>query len=594
MLAFPTHMPTRIAGRHNAITLLVLVFAAALSANCAGRRTSPAAVAPAPPAPPITISVVGTSDLHGHLEMLPLLGGYLANLRAARAADGGGVVLVDAGDMFQGLLDSNLNEGQAVVEAYELLGYDAVAVGNHEFDFGPVGPRSTPQEPGDDPRGALIARAAEADFPFLLANVELADAGQRPSWPNMPATTLRTVAGVKIGIIGVTSIDTPQTTHPINFRGLRMAPLVDTIIREASGLRAAGAAVVVVSAHAGGRCTEHADPRILDSCDPSQEIFEVAKALPAGTVELIVAGHTHSLIAHWVNGVPIVESYANGRAFGRIDVVVDPATQKVLERRILPPQDLCANGRDRRTPQDPCNPFDYEGRAVTANPDIAAVVARAAETAREVRDSPLGVVVTQAVARHYLNESPLGNLMADLMREVRPADVAITNGGGLRAELAAGPLTYGGFYQVLPFDNVFSTVRLTGRDLADVVARNLAADRGILLFSGIRAFASCRNGELEVELQRGDGSPIAPEDPLTVTTSDFLANGGDSTFGSDRLGPEAVTIDPSGETIRDAIANLLRQRGGTIDGTDLAYYDPANPRLVYSQPRPVRCAAAGS
>ena len=80
-------------------------------------------------------------------------------------------MLVDAGDMFQGTLESNLGEGAAVVRAYNLLGYDAAAVGNHEFDYGPVGPAPTPRAPGDDARGALKARAAEARFPFLDANL---------------------------------------------------------------------------------------------------------------------------------------------------------------------------------------------------------------------------------------------------------------------------------------------------------------------------------------------------------------------------------------------------------------------------------------
>src|SRR5262249_62094817 len=121
---------------------------------CWGRpHPSPSAKAPAPthtaPPAPLRITVVGTNDLHGHVEVLPLFGGYLRALRTVVGSDH--VVLVDAGDMFQGTLASNLAEGQAVVAAYAKLGYDAVAVGNHEFDFGPVGPASTPRSADDDP-----------------------------------------------------------------------------------------------------------------------------------------------------------------------------------------------------------------------------------------------------------------------------------------------------------------------------------------------------------------------------------------------------------------------------------------------------------
>src|SRR5207249_1499495 len=118
--------------------------------------------APTPATPArVTISVVGTNDRHGRIEALPALGGYLANLRRARAREGGAVVLLDAGDMFQGTLPSNANEGAAVVRAYNVLGYAAAALGIHEFDFGPVGPAVTAKNPGEDPRGALRARAKE-------------------------------------------------------------------------------------------------------------------------------------------------------------------------------------------------------------------------------------------------------------------------------------------------------------------------------------------------------------------------------------------------------------------------------------------------
>src|SRR5919201_6330769 len=117
----------------------------------------------------VTISVVATTDLHGHVESLPWLGGHLRNLRARRATDGGGVLLVDSGDMFQGTLESNLVEGASVVRGYNALGYAAAAIGNHEFDFGPAGPAQLPG-PHDDPRGALKARARQARFPFVAAN----------------------------------------------------------------------------------------------------------------------------------------------------------------------------------------------------------------------------------------------------------------------------------------------------------------------------------------------------------------------------------------------------------------------------------------
>ena len=122
------------------------------------------------PHTPVTLSIIGTNDVHGHIDALPIFGGFLNALRAKVTPDN--VVLLDAGDMFQGTLESNLGEGAAVVRAYNVLQYDAVAIGNHEFDFGPVGASAVPRAPADDPRGALRERAKQANFPFLIGNVQ--------------------------------------------------------------------------------------------------------------------------------------------------------------------------------------------------------------------------------------------------------------------------------------------------------------------------------------------------------------------------------------------------------------------------------------
>src|SRR4051812_2348565 len=121
--------------------------------------------------PSTTISVISTNDMHGRLWQLPLLGGYLRNLRAVRARDHGAVLLLDAGDIFQGTLESNLTEGAAMIRGYGALGYAAVALSNHEFDFGPAGPHSVPQRASEDGLGALKARLRQAPFPMLSANL---------------------------------------------------------------------------------------------------------------------------------------------------------------------------------------------------------------------------------------------------------------------------------------------------------------------------------------------------------------------------------------------------------------------------------------
>jgi 5'-nucleotidase len=534
----------------------------------------------AQPPSTLTLSVVGTNDLHGHLEALPELGGYLANLRRARARDGGAVVLLDGGDMFQGTLESNLGEGAAVVRAYAALGYSAVAIGNHEFDFGPVGEAATPSRPGDDPQGALKARAAEARFPFLAANVIDASTGKPVGWKNVHATTLLDVAGVKVGIIGVTTASTPRTTIAVNFAGLAMAPLAPTIEAAARALRAGGAAVVLVAAHAGGGCQRFDDPADLTTCDPGGEIFQVARALPPGAVDAIVAGHTHDGLAQRVSGVAIIEAYSEGRAFGRVDLSVDRASGRVVAAHLFAPHPICAA-------PERCAAERYEGEPVRPDATVAAATEPDRDRVRALREARLGVTVTAPLTHQRKLESPLGNLFADLMRRAHPeADVALVNGGSLRADIPAGPLTYGRLFEANPFDNRFALLHLTGRDLQRLVERNLARDGSVVSLSGVRALANCAGGRLEVRLERADGHAIAPSERLVLVTSDFLATGGDGLFPEEaRRGADL----PGGPPIREAMATLLRARGGKLGGDDHDIFDPAHPRLDYPGPRPVRC-----
>jgi 5'-nucleotidase len=565
-----------------AIALLVALTA------CKAPPPRLADAAPAAPATPaaadvVTISIVGTSDIHGHVQRdgakggLDVLGGYLANLRAARAKDRGGVVLVDAGDMFQGTLESNLGEGMVMVEAMNRLGYAAAAVGNHEFDFGPVGPAPTPRAPGDDPRGALKAYAAAARFPLLAANILDHATGKPVAWPNVMPSVLVEAGGVQVGIVGVTTEATKHTTMAANVADLDIAPLADTIAAEARALRGRGAAVVVVAAHAGGSCAklDAPDDPAAAACDPDQEIMRVAAALPPGVVDVIVAGHTHKAMATRVNGIAVVQAWPSGTAFSRVDLRVDRAAGKVLEARILPPRDVTL-------------PAEYEGAPVTPDAAVLAFAEDDLARANAVRGEPLGVTLAAEVTRSYDKESAEGNLFADLMLEAIPGvAVALQNGGGLRADLPAGPLTYGALYEAYPFDNRFAKVTVTGRQLRAMIAANLQKKGGILSLGGLRARAECRGGELVVTLTRPDGTPVRDGDRFVVALSDFLATGGDGLLASAGLGPEDASILDDAPLLRDGLAAALRKRKGTIRPE--ALYDPKKPRLAYPGQRPVTC-----
>ena len=183
----------------------VLAWVALVAAGCASAPRSAQSLASSPPSP-VRLTLVGTNDFHGwlmpHTTPLPggesveeggaaVFAGYLARLREDNP---GGVLLLDAGDLFQGTMASNLTEGAAVVDVYNHLGYAAAALGNHEFDYGPAGPRAVPQE-GEDRFGALTARIRQARFPLLSVNVREASSGGPPAWLGNDGTLLVTLQG---------------------------------------------------------------------------------------------------------------------------------------------------------------------------------------------------------------------------------------------------------------------------------------------------------------------------------------------------------------------------------------------------------------
>jgi 2',3'-cyclic-nucleotide 2'-phosphodiesterase (5'-nucleotidase family) len=535
----------------------------------------------------VTLTIIGTNDLHGALERLPLFAGFVSNVRAARAADGGGVVLVDAGDMFQGTLESNINEGAEVVRAYNAIGYAASAIGNHEFDFGPEGPAVTPSSIEDDARGALKARAREAKFPMLVSNIVDQQSGAAIKWPNMPASTMVEVAGIKIGIIGASTESTPFTTMPANFAGLQMRPPAAAITAQAKVLREQGAKLIVVTAHIGSKCKDLDHPNDSSSCDHNEELFKMIGDLPKSTVDVIIAGHTHAGIAHRINDIAVIESFSSGRAFGRIDLRVSPDGH-VTAVHIQKPHPVCEGEKEGNAMAvADCKPGDYEGKPVVADPVVQKIVDEALAKADTRRKEKLGVTFSSIVAKAYGSESAEGNLFCDLMLAAQPAaQVCVTNGGGLRADLPAGELTYGQLFEAMPFDNRFAMVDVKGSHLRSLVSSNLQRGGGILSWGGLAAKARCKAGKLDLAITIA-GKPLSDTAAYKLVTSDFLASGGDGLIGRLKLPDGAIKI--TDVIIRDAMADTLRKKQGTIDPARL--FSAATKRLDYVGNRPVECGA---
>ena len=543
------------------------------------------------------ISIVGTNDLHGAILSANGYGGlgvfsaYVNNLRAMRAADGGTVLLIDAGDMWQGTLESNINEGAIVVQAYNALGYDAAAIGNHEFDYGPTGPMPTPVTDSDDARGALKARAAEAAFPILAANLIDVGTGQPVDWPNVSPSITIDSAGVKVGIVGVLTEYALSTTHLANIQGLSVAPLVSTIRDEAEKLRRNGVDMVIVTAHAGSECLEFDDPDDLTSCRMDGEIFRVAQELPTGLVNVIIAGHEHKGIAHNINGISVISAFSRGQSFGRVDIGVDRNQALITSKSVFPPTRIC----EFRVSADECSndtkagpPSVYAGATIVRDTAIEALIKPVIDDVRKYKMQQVGVDVEAGFNRSGIPESALGNLFASAMLETAGnADIAIHNNvGGIRADIPPGPQTYGSIYDIFPFDNRVVLLSISGADLRTVFQNQLGNGDWHAGVAGIRLSAECRDSQLFVTMLRNDGRAVSDEEILLVATTDFLAIGGNNIF-SPIMPPGGFVTDPNAPLFRERLATWFERRGGFLRLAD--FYEPSEARFTYPGSIPISC-----
>jgi 5'-nucleotidase len=535
-------------------------------------------------AAPLRLTIVGTNDWHGWAQPHQARGPdastveegglalYASVLKLLRAETGGRLLVLDAGDIFQGTLVSNLSEGAVMVDAFNALGMDAVAVGNHEFDYGPVGPAVVPTKPGDDPVGALKARIAQAHFPFLAANVVEADTGKAPAWLGS-GTAMRDVGGVRVGIVGLATPETPRTTNPLNVAGLRFLPLAPAAKAAAERLRAQGAEVVVVVAHAGGRCEDLRDPNDVTACRPGEEIFAMLNQLPPGTVDAVVAGHTHRAVGHFVHGTPVIETSALGRSFGLISFELDPKTRRPIPGATSIQADvpLCERVVEGTVKCDasvlgsgkPVVPASFHGQPLHPDQEMVALLAPAIAKVAVAQAQPLGVDVPVTLHRDSNAESALGSATADALRQMEGADVGLLNSGGLRADLVAGPLTYGHLYETFPFDNAVATLQLNATELRALLQAILAHGR-VPQQSGLKlAVAACPKGLQVMAVTLADGTALADGKVYRVVLPDYLARGGDgleafmATVPADRLDlGERRPLN-----FRDALAADLGRRG---------------------------------
>jgi 5'-nucleotidase len=515
------------------------------------------------------LTIVGWNDLHGQLEAddpivdtgrLPS-GGVVALADAIDAVRSGPdpVFVLDAGDLFTGPMASTLAEGKPVMAAYAALGVDAAAIGNHEFDFGPVGYERVTAAKGaaegpDGPRGALLARMDEATFPFLSANLR-AKSGPLP-WPKLKAHVAIERGGYKIGVVGYTTEETPKTTLKPNIEDLDfVTDAAKNVAASVRALRAAGASPVVLLAHAS---IEGDLPETLDDpIDPrgDKRIGEIARLLDGvgpDKPDLVIAGHRHAWMLGRVRGVPIVSSSQHGVGYAKARFCGAPGhtTLSSIDRRLAFASDppVTALGAKVAAAIEP-----YLAKVKTSADQVIAEIPRTCAS-----QHPNGTALAEMIARSLLAQSVL------------TPRVAVMNAGGVRAPLKGGKVLFRDLFATLPFENAVSTCTTTRaglvRALSNISMKISARERFPFGIAGAgvkarRESTGVRIVDVVLDQEKG-GTRLADDAAVTIVMPDFLLWGGDGFLD----GVHCASTTETQLRLRDAFRLVIAQEKGGCDG----------------------------
>ncbi|MBS1963671.1 MAG: 5'-nucleotidase C-terminal domain-containing protein [Bdellovibrionales bacterium] len=577
----------------------------------------------------LLVSILGTNDIHGAIEPrvskdgktfggMAFWAGAVKAVRdgvAKEYGDKGGVLVLDGGDQFQGTLLSNYSEGALMFSLLGDVGYDAMVPGNHDYDFGPEGwlvDQVTPDSKDKDPRGVIKKLANSAPFPLLSSNAYVKASirtfdgkpatidsqgcgsdqpldwsrAERPEF--LKSYLLREVAGLRVAIIGLDNPITPTTTTPANVSDLCFRDAAEEYKSVRESLEGKADLFVLVI-HDGDINNEKNLTNLLVKLE----------AYRPDAVDAVIGGHTHQVNKIEKNGVYAIQSGSSGAMFGRIDLVVDAKTKKVVRTRAAAGAMLFQSDCDSqiKTFCELPNATDvnYEHEKIAASASALAKIEDGKKDIAPMTGRNLGYA-DATIAKDPINESGLVNLLTDAYRRASGADVAMINTGGVRTSIAPGPFTYEALYAISPFNNravVLGPVKVS--TLLKIVSRaaKSCGKSGPVLASGIRvtyergdckqtdadgndpqsrvvtiALADKADGSKDGKLlydARDPNKVFVSDDTVTIATLDFLEAGG-SGYVEFKEAPRMADLGIFRELVADELAKNPGKLEDKLDG----------------------------
>lgn len=427
------------------------------------------------PANLATVTLMHTNDFHGNLELSgsnPGIARLATKIKQVRnEVNDANTALLDAGDIMQSSLLSNLKKGEPTIDLYNYIGYDVATYGNHEFDWG---------------QQVLISRTKQANFPFVVSNLVVNDTGNcaTAGWTTPVSFTVKpwitmTVGApgnqAVIGILGTASIETPYITIAAATQGLCFKNPAESIGHWYNDVKNAGADVIVVLSHNGNTDGGYGYGFVVEG-DQTLARKLVQQGTPAN---LIIGGHSHTDLtaAQVVSGTTVVQAHYAGRKLGRADLVIDTLnnTASIKWTRIVvgtsDPEDAGTKARVNVWAQDPAYQAQINQVVGYSNVDLV---------------------------RNYNGDNFVGALVNDsiyndLNTDANPAndvDMVFNNAGGLRSDITNTvkpfTLTYGLMYGELPFGNATLVGDMKGWQIMELLNQSATLFKGAIQVSGIR------------------------------------------------------------------------------------------------------------
>jgi 5'-nucleotidase / UDP-sugar diphosphatase len=446
------------------------------------------------------VTLLYTNDFHSAVEPIaatwlidqPKIGGIrnLAAWTAMMRREYPDAFLFDSGDVFEGPAISTLTRGQALIEMFNAMGFDAACLGNHEFDYG-IGPAEN--------------YVREEHFPVLAANLFYKSSGK----PFAKPFAIVEHGGVKIAVIGVFGPTIASTTllstwDTLDLRDPKpiLKQLIPRLRKEAD--------LIVVLAHEGlpgpMQTDAEAHPEVQRTFDTDKDLVNTVPG-----IDVLIGGHAHRGIeVPWVSPVTgsiVVQTYGHGTTLGFLQLTLNTATHKVTAE----------HGSLLRIADD----------VFPAPPAMDALATKWEKKANALGGMPVATSPAP-LTRNYNGESALGDLVTDALRWKTGAQIGLENAGGLRDDLPAGVVTRAGILSVVPFFNSLVTGDLTGAQIRRLLEQGLTLQAGLIQVSGLVMTADMNKPEYHRLVSvTVNGEPLDDAKKYTVAATSFIATGGD-------------------------------------------------------------------